>query len=626
MKILIRSENADGVSSWDDLCDPDHSFSAEVFALYSALKSPEQWMSDFHALLSESISILNLLGIISIRSTDIQSIPQVATGGKDSESSHIQTHACDNRILNTLRQHVPSYFSQLKSGKQRVSYLTRMFHSMSTLIQQLNLSVFLTAFSAVMGYWKTENVHDPVNAIENERGISPLDLQTVVTFVKMSMLQVASQIMYVNPPHIMRYGTAFLRPVLSLVAQMRKKKSATRVSAAGYTLLTLALQFLALSAASLPNALSDQINSSHSSRNSNSNMNIHAELLELFRDEVVFLTSERSSLLVTTNSNTATGNSSGESADLSAGRSLLSSKYCAFLVELFNAVESLLLHCGGLLLSSAVIAHIDASVGLGLVALCKGVLPPQFAERRLQRFPCELIRSNPELQFHFLRLSTAAVLASQSSRAGGLNGNLAIFRSACTNCLSHPLTKGQAVLGLSILHALLTPTGAVPLPAVSTVETARVFLEASRRSTEIDSSISMELGTVQNKRASSDDDTGTLEEDRPALRKQRLDDNEIGLDEESRMVSQDEGDAAAGDAHASIGVDSAEEVAVQKDQTASNQASTQQLEHTDKKKMQPIIRSRIPVSENAVVSGGRPSDSDDDMELPDIDIDADPDT
>ena len=52
-------------------------------------------------------------------------------------------------------------------------------------------------------------------------------------------------------------------------------------------------------------------------------------------------------------------------------------------MELFNAVESLLLHCGGLLLSSAVIAHIDASVGLGLVALCKGVLPPQFAERRL---------------------------------------------------------------------------------------------------------------------------------------------------------------------------------------------------------------------------------------------------
>lgn len=137
MKILIRSENADGVSSWDDLCDPDLSFSAEVFALYSALKSPEQWMSDFHALLSESTSILNLLGIISIRSTDIQSIPQVASGGKDSESSHIQNHTCDNRILNTLRQHVPSYFSQLKSGKQRVSYLTRMFHAMSTLIQQV---------------------------------------------------------------------------------------------------------------------------------------------------------------------------------------------------------------------------------------------------------------------------------------------------------------------------------------------------------------------------------------------------------------------------------------------------------------------------------------------------------
>ena len=123
------------------------------------------------------------------------------------------------------------------------------------------------------------------------------------------MLQLTSQIMYVSPPHIMRYGTAFLRPVLSLVAQIRKKNSSVRVTTAGYTLLSLALQFLALSAASLPNALSDQINNSHGSRNSNSNGNTHAELLELFRDEVVFLSSERSSLLVTTTSNTTTGNS-----------------------------------------------------------------------------------------------------------------------------------------------------------------------------------------------------------------------------------------------------------------------------------------------------------------------------
>ena len=238
------------------------------------------------------------------------------------------------------------------------------------------------------------------------------------------------------------------------------------------------------------------------------------------------------------------------------------------------------------------------------------------------------------------------MLASQSSRAGGLNGNLAIFRSACTNCLSHPLTKSQAVLGLSILHALLTPTGAVPLPAVSTVETARVFLEASRRSTEIDSSISMEKTS---KRAASDDDNGNHEEEHPALRKQRLDDNEVGSDEESRMVPQNDevvASVAAGYAHTSMEVESVE-IAVQKDQAATNHAPIQQVEHTDKKKMQPIIRSSISVSEvsnsnsNSNSKGTssssssssssrleqvRPNDSDDDMELPEIDIDADPDT
>ena len=119
----------------------------------------------------------------------------------------------------------------------------------------------------------------------------------------MSMLQLVSQIMYVNPPHIMRYGTAFLRPVLSLLAQIRKKSSSNRVTVSGYTLLSLALQFLALSAASLPNALSEQINNSNGS--SKYIGNSCADLLELFRDEMTFLSAERSSLLVTTTSSIA---------------------------------------------------------------------------------------------------------------------------------------------------------------------------------------------------------------------------------------------------------------------------------------------------------------------------------
>ena len=238
------------------------------------------------------------------------------------------------------------------------------------------------------------------------------------------------------------------------------------------------------------------------------------------------------------------------------------------------------------------------------------------------------------------------MLASQTSRVGGLNGNLAIFRSACTNCLSHPLTKGPAALGLSILHGLLTPTGTVPLPAVSTVETAKVFLEASRRSKEIDSAVSTEQDAPPQgkKKSSSGESRASDEEEQPVFRKPRLNDDHV-------IGSQVEGNATV---EVSMGSDITESAA-QKDQRhgqASSNAVIGKSEHIEKKKMQPIIQSRISVSEvansssnsklatnsssssssssrveqSAVVDGDGEYDSDDELKLPDIDIDADPDT
>ncbi len=177
------------------------------------------------------------------------------------------------------------------------------------------------------------------------------------------------------------------------------------------------------------------------------------------------------------------------------------------------------------------------------------------------------------------------------------------------------------------------------------METAKVFLEASRRSTEIDSAVSTEQDAPPQgkKKSSSGESRASDEEEQPVFRKPRLNDDHV-------IGSQVEGNATV---EVSMGSDITESAA-QKDQRrgqASSNAVIGKSEHIEKKKkMQPIIQSRISVSEvansssnsklatnsssssssrleqSAVVDGDGEYDSDDELKLPDIDIDADPDT
>ena len=151
-------------------------------------------------------------------------------------------------------------------------------------------------------------------------------------------------------------------------------------------MLTLAFKFLALAAPVWPNVFADQLNnsSSHSGASSYNSTNNSADLIEIFREEIVFFCVDRSSIISTASntSNIANNGICNTDERTDDSQKLLSEKYMAYLTELFNAVESALLYCGGLLLSANVMSHIETSIGLGLVTLCKGVLPSQFSDRR----------------------------------------------------------------------------------------------------------------------------------------------------------------------------------------------------------------------------------------------------
>lgn len=94
----------------------------------------------------------------------------------------------------------------------------------------------------------------------------------------------------------------------------------------------------------------------------------------------------------------------------------------------------------------------------------------------------------PEIQCHLLALATSFLLVSQCSRLGVLDGNMAVLVAACRMCGTSPqtTTRDQAARSLLVMHSMLSPTAIVPFPAISAAETARGYLEECNRRAKMD--------------------------------------------------------------------------------------------------------------------------------------------
>jgi hypothetical protein len=220
---------------------------------------------------------------------------------------------------------------------------------------------------------------------------------------------------------------------------------------------------------------------------------------------------------------------------------------------------------------------------------------------RLQRHPCEFIRCDPEIQLLLLQLATTALLASQSSKLGLLDGNMTVLIKACENCQLHPITRGQASRTLLTLHALLSPSAAVPLPAVPIADHVKVYLETTVR----------------------------IKGDVP------IDGDEGGLVSKINSVSQSGvgGEISEGVLGAEKNNGSDEEAGSALMSSSSNskkRSPSESAQHDNKEQnkdaladgMAPIRRR---LEESAVNSRAKEVEDDDDLDLPELDIEAEPD-
>lgn len=125
-----------------------------------------------------------------------------------------------------------------------------------------------------------------------------------------------------------------------------------------------------------------------------------------------------------------------------------------------DTVEELLLCCSPLL-EDALRASIEAAVAQLLACIAKGVIVPTTPDRRMRRLTSERLRTAPELQEKVLRLAMSEV--SSSPKNGILSGNLSLLRSAAQACLGQRTTASSARKAMLLVEAFVHPT-AIPIP------------------------------------------------------------------------------------------------------------------------------------------------------------------
>lgn len=146
------------------------------------------------------------------------------------------------------------------------------------------------------------------------------------------------------------------------------------------------------------------------------------------------------------------------------------------LTVLFETCEALLLYCGPLLVSSVREAF-TAVVHQALTTLSQGILTPQMADRHMHRNAGAKIRQDPLAQRLLLQLATVEVFSPPQlqHQTQQFSRNLPLLKRCAELCLRNSVTAAVAARALLHFSTLLHPV-TVALPAVSAVDTARSYI------------------------------------------------------------------------------------------------------------------------------------------------------
>lgn len=257
------------------------------------------------------------------------------------------------------------------------------------------------------------------------------------------MIEVITQLFALNPPSLLMFGQALHKPLAVLSGQAEVNKVPS---------LKLAL-IKAMSAAvrCFPSLVAENMEG----------RSIH--LLSWLEQEVQHVTALTSLISSDSTSSAAAASTVSSSSKCNDAEST------ELILMLIAACEQILVHTAASL-GPKIRQSFEDLVGQVLLCLSKGLVYPQYSDRRMHRATehCEFLRQSPELQAAFLRMGCTEVLCG-SARSGLGSTNVSLLKRVAEMALAHPTTAGEAARTLLVINSMLHPS-TVSLPAIPAVD------------------------------------------------------------------------------------------------------------------------------------------------------------
>jgi hypothetical protein len=452
----------------------------------------------------------------------------------------------------------------------------------------LDLTTLIPFLSTILTSHIEFSINDAKSIIENEFGISPANVVSISSQLKIYCLRIIKSLLSSHHQSLLKVSSVICR----LLSSQLSSKECHQVRELG----NVALECISLAAKCFPTVIAK----------SASTVSI-ADMLQLEINNISkpkLLSSEMSDVSQSTKGflkkQKKSNNDNDKIAEEEETNSELNINHISILLQ---ANESLLLFCGPML-PPLVRESIEISVGQALSCISRGVTLPQLADRKIKRSAVGLLRENPELQILILQLATTELLSSRSD--GLLSGNGPLLRIASEACLINNITSTHAARALLVIEGIVHPT-AITIPTTPAVFLARNMLDRKKNDdgVVIDGALSG-YGSVTSMFDDVNNDDNNNNKDNI--------DNEtdividFNIDNESQLSKKRPRTYS--------------EVLISQTNNSNNNNNNNNSNNSNQPTKMPTLK---PPTFTATVEKESDNDSDND-DLPDIDIDADPDS
>jgi len=499
---LMRSQHSQIISvcikaiGYDDTCETASRLLASIYNY----EKVDDWMQSWQRHIMELEHLLQLIGAVpSLQESNNtsnkvdSSLIRISSDDGDNSNEGIDTYNNKNSSKKRKLKSEISGFSKIKKLQRHfsahINVLCEMIrHGCSSGYISIPLDGFFRIVDGISSLTGDINHSDPRLGIMNELGIIPSHLAIITCDLKKQAFKILYALLNSIPNCLAAFGTRFVKCLSSLFCSVDTLGSPDVI----YDALTC------ISAASrcYPSLLST------------SGEAILTLIMNLYNAEVYYATNQN----VSVESKIRDELHSFTSILPAIKHALPGNATTAGFEKVTNTCEIIITYCGSYL-SDEFREALQISIGRVLLCCCKGVmlrnasrtsgnsrqskLRMKGKESKLNRVACEIIREDSGLREATIRLALAEILSIQ--RSGVMSSNITLLKRVCISSRKLPgcaVTVANAMNTIAmIMHPVVSP---VPILDMKKFMREQIMdLEESRHASETMTVLTQDQNTRQ---------------------------------------------------------------------------------------------------------------------------------